>query len=54
MFCEIPEGYIPIYLPGDVILVFPKAVVVAGLRLGKRIKRRAALAKRAAPNPPPS
>ncbi len=43
---EIPPGMVPVWLDGGGVLVIPIAVYVAGLKLGKRLQRREALAHR--------
>ncbi len=43
---EVPPGFLPVWLDGGGLLVIPVAVYVAGLKLGKMLQRRAALATR--------
>ncbi len=46
---DVPAGMLPVYLDGGGVLVIPIAVYVAGLRLGKRLLRREAMAQRKDP-----
>ncbi len=43
---DVPTGYLPVWMDGGGVLVIPMAVYVAGLKLGKMLQRRAALARR--------
>ncbi len=43
---DVPAGMLPVWMDGGAVLVIPVAVYVAGLKLGKRLLRREALAKR--------
>jgi len=46
MTADVPPGFVALPLGKGTMLVIPAAVYLAGLRLGKQLRRRAARAKR--------
>jgi len=48
---QVPAGFVALELPKGCVCVVPIRIYVAGLRLGKQLRRREVLARRGSSSP---